>query len=272
MALINCPNCGRSVSDKASVCPGCGNMFPHQEIELPKALITCEECGTEYEQGVDICPNCGCPAPKPELQENSQKVEVTSETITQTSKKKLKKAAIYITVVVVFAVILGVGIAQTSKHKAAETYLENMNTVSYMMIIEAAHAEDVGNLIKNVWYNAIYEKRDSKTDSYTRPGGYWVYDFNEALDNLFSDSIFMEDVSKIKDNQEKVNVLMKELTNPPDEYEDAYSALIDFHDAYINLTNLATNPTGSLKDFSTNFNDAVRETVNAYEKMNLYLD
>ena len=39
-------------------------------------------------------------------------------------------------------------------------------------------AESSANLIKQVWYNAIYEKRDDKTDKYTRPKGYFVSDFN----------------------------------------------------------------------------------------------
>lgn len=35
------------------------------------------------------------------------------------------------------------------------------------MLDGAAKAENAGNLIKSVWYNAIYEERDTETDKYT---------------------------------------------------------------------------------------------------------
>ena len=53
MALINCPNCGKQISDKAANCIGCG-------IELA-AIRKCEECGEIILPGVAACPNCGCP-------------------------------------------------------------------------------------------------------------------------------------------------------------------------------------------------------------------
>lgn len=65
---------------------------------------------------------------------------------------------------------------------------------------------------------------------------------------------------------------MKEMRNPPDEYEEAYDALSELYDAYVNLTNLVTSPSGSLQTFSTNFNDADSETVNCYNAMSLYLE
>jgi len=47
---------------------------------------------------------------------------------------------------------------------------------------------------------AIYEKRDDKTDKYTRPKGYFVSDFNDALGNLYADSSFSSKISSIEDN------------------------------------------------------------------------
>ena len=78
--------------------------------------------------------------------------------------------------------------------------------------------------------------------------------------------------SSIEDNQETVNALMKKLKNPPDEYKDAYDAVSDLYDAYISLTNCATDPSGSLQTYSSTFNDADTNTLNAYKAMELYLD
>lgn len=97
MALINCPECGKQVSDVASSCPNCGYPISHyietmqesnnantffQENKsekkdiavsvsteearkhLPKdaktmALVKCSQCGKEYSSFAEICPHCG---------------------------------------------------------------------------------------------------------------------------------------------------------------------------------------------------------------------
>ena len=53
MALIKCNECGHEVSDKASVCPNCGNPIRDGHV--------CCECGTIITEGLSTCPNCGCP-------------------------------------------------------------------------------------------------------------------------------------------------------------------------------------------------------------------
>ena len=65
---------------------------------------------------------------------------------------------------------------------------------------------------------------------------------------------------------------MKELRNPPKEYEDAYAALKDYYDEYLAFTNLVVDPSGSLQTFSNNFNNADSNTLNAYNAMKLYLE
>ena len=102
--------------------------------------------------------------------------------------------------------------------------------------------------------------------------GQQVSDFNDALSNLFTDSSFNSKISSIEDNQDTVNALMKQLKNPPEEYEDAYEAVSDLYDAYISLTNCATDPSGSLQTYSSTFSDADTNALNAYKAMELYLD
>lgn len=56
MALINCPECNKEISDKAVACPSCG--FP-----LPKPvaadIFTCRQCGKDFPFNMDNCPHCG---------------------------------------------------------------------------------------------------------------------------------------------------------------------------------------------------------------------
>lgn len=70
MALIKCNNCGRSVSDRATVCPHCGcdlhvakdannETDNHSENEQNPNLTTCPSCGSLVSKKAKVCPKCG---------------------------------------------------------------------------------------------------------------------------------------------------------------------------------------------------------------------
>lgn len=136
------------------------------------------------------------------------------------------------------------------------------------MLTGASEAETTGGLIHDVWYNAIYDKYDSKTSKYTSG----TSDFNDALKKLFADEDFKKQIENIKTNQNTVNGIMKDLKNPPEEYQEAYDDLRTYYDAYIEFTNLVISPTGSLQSYTSNFNDADSKTVNDYKTMQLHFD
>lgn len=50
MALINCPECGREISDKAASCPHCGAVVKKK---------FCQHCGEQIDADCIICPKCG---------------------------------------------------------------------------------------------------------------------------------------------------------------------------------------------------------------------
>lgn len=274
MAMITCPNCGEQISDKAKNCVRCGAVL------IPEEKKYCPECGTELEEGMDSCPNCGCPIENdPASEIIPQQVEVTGVKVSEQSKKLI---IIGIVVAIAIAIIAAIGVQVHKKNVAAKAvaeaqkqskeYGKNFNLAAYTMLSGASKAESCGNLTKQVWYNAIYKESDSKTDKYTKTGGYYVSDFNDALQNLFSDSSFKSQIAEINDNEDDVNDLMKKLKNPPKDYKDAYESLSKMYDAYISLTNLVTDPTGSLQTFSQNFSDADSETVNCYNALEMYLE
>ena len=289
MAMITCKFCGKDISDKATVCPHCGEKLIEELIEpTEKEPIHCEECGIELSEDATVCPNCGCPierndnesAQKDAVDESTQKVEVTAVNLkVKKSTKKTIIVSIVALLVIIIGVVVGISLKQANDKKKAEAaaqaahdeYSINLNTIAIQMLTGASKAESAGNLIKKVWYNAIYEEYDTETDKYTRPKGYWVSDFNEALGNLFSDASFKLSISTIEDNQDVVDELMKSLRNPPDEFAEAYQSLKTMYDAYVSFTNLVTNPTGSLQTFSSNFNDADSKCLNAYNALKLYL-
>lgn len=243
MGLITCPRCGGIISEKATVCLHC-NLSRSQQN-----LIICEDCRTGYETKLPACPNCGCP--------NS------------TIEQKKKHKGIIISIVVIVICVFGFIILQKTKETE---YYSNMEYASYTMLDGAAKAENAGNLIMSVWFNAIYEIRDTETDKYTMKDGEFVDDFNDALSNLYADENFVNSISEIKSNQSEVTNLMKKLKNPPKKYEEAYAVLKTYYDNYIKMTKLVINPTGSLQTFSEDFNTYDMDTVNSYEKMKFYLE
>lgn len=213
-------------------------------------LTTCPKCEETISEKATVCPRCNSAV-----------------------KQKQKKHKGTIISIIVFALIvvsvLEIGISQKAKELK---YYSNMETVSFTMLDGAAKAEDAGNLIKSVWYNAIFEERNSETDKYTMKNGKFVDDFNDALSELFADENFSNSISEIVANQSDVANLMKQLKEPPKKYEEAYSVLKVYYDNYLKMTKIVINPTGSLNTFSEDFNTYDNNTVDSYEKMKLYLD
>ena len=69
-----------------------------------------------------------------------------------------------------------------------------------------------------------------------------------------------------------VNSLLKKLKNPPQEYKESYDKMKEFYDAYITLSNLATNPSGNLQTYSNSFSEADTKVLNCYKAMQVYLE
>lgn len=245
MALINCPKCGASISEQASVCPQC------KETVSKADSIICGECKTKYSSDLASCPQCGHPTPH-----NNKKK----------SKKSRKTLALVLLLVVVIAGIF------TYQAYQETTYYNNMVDLANTMLDGAQKAESAGNTIVGVWNNAIWQRRDDKTDKYTMANGRFVYDFNVALDNLIADEEFMQSLSDIQTRQAEATDLMKKMKNPPAKYEEAAVALKECYDNYIKFTDCVINPRGSLNSFSENFGKYDEAVADSLQKLDLYFD
>ena len=285
MAMINCPNCGKQISDRAKTCPGCGyELVKEEPVEVQPEKRVCEECGAEITADMDVCPNCGCPIEK-EKQADTQKdasnvqaVEVTKINlqVDEKGKEKAKKAGIVAAVVILalLAAFFGYRSYQNQqKEKARQQYKVNMDAAVLLMISGAANAEEAGGLIHDVWYDTIYENRRDSTLKYTMNSRYqFNSDFNTSLAALFADEDFIKKTDDIKQNQTAVREYMKDLKDPPDEYEDAYDDMKTLYDWYNKLTELAVNPTGNLSSYTSSYNEADQGFMNAYNTMKMHLD
>lgn len=50
MAMIQCPECGKEISDKAASCPNCGAVVKKK---------FCQHCGEAIDNDCVVCPKCG---------------------------------------------------------------------------------------------------------------------------------------------------------------------------------------------------------------------
>lgn len=261
MAMISCPNCRKPVSDKAEKCPHCG-------FELtPIASNFCPECGNSILEGAVICPTCGYP-----IDNSPQKVEVTRVKI---SKKSI---IIVLSIVIVLAVAIISGLAirnyivdqKTEEERIA--YQETLDATSAAILLQGYSAESCGSLIHDVWFNTIYEEDDYITDDYTKNSyGRFYDDFNDALSVLFSDEDFLDQIDSLKSGQDAINSFMKELSSPPEGFENAHEAILELYDAYTALVNLAISPSGNLQSYTENFNEADSNFANCYKALQIYI-
>jgi hypothetical protein len=167
------------------------------------ALINCPECDKEISDKVKACPNCGYPIIEEDgtYATEPQQVELTGVSIK--TKPTFKKNASIAVISLIAIAILIFGYKTISEKNAEKIYkqafneyVDNLYLIQMSMLNGAAEAESLCNLTSQVWRNAIYEDRSSETDKYTRPDGYFVSDFNVALDNLYDDSSTKDTIAK----------------------------------------------------------------------------
>ena len=237
MALINCPECNKKISDKVKTCPFCG--YPFESSDATKNDL--------------------------------QKVEITSVNIKSKNPLKTKKIIIGIItgiIVIAIGITTFIFVKNNNENKKYNAYIDNINSVITTMLDGGSKAEDLCNLTADVWSNSIYQKRDPETDKFTMNSSYSFYDdFNTALGHFYSDSSTMQNISAIEDNQNLVEGLMKILQNPPVGLENCYGTVTDLYTAYSGLTELAINPTGSYTTFTTNKTEKVNNFMDFYNKI-----
>lgn len=260
MAMIKCPECGQEISDKAKKCIHCGKILAE---DTEKQGNKCMECGKIIPEDSDSCPYCGCPVEKT----TSQKVEVTGIKVSKKSKRMFAIIGVVALVVCIIAICGGLYFKKVSEQKKIDeynTYIDNVNSACDNMLSSGATSENVCNLTRSVWCNAIYKKSDKSTDKYTKEYGFYVSDFNEALQNLFKDKDVQKKITSIEDSQSSVNEMMKKLQNPTDDLKDCHDAIFELNEVYNSLVSLATDPSGNYTSYSSSVNTTINDFKNKY--------
>lgn len=150
MALIDCIECGKTISDKAMCCPNCGcprEYFSNNQLKQ----TVCDECGLVITGEPESCLNCGYP-----LQQNGSlhenyisegnhskndslygneniKHPINQEEPIQIEKKNKTRSAIYrvISIIAILVVLLIYAFWEDIKFHFSDDYLEYLKYLKY---------------------------------------------------------------------------------------------------------------------------------------------
>ena len=250
MALIHCPKCGEEISDKAEYCVHCGQVIARN------SRYVCHECGAPITELDTVCPRCGCPNPD----------------VIHVHAAKRKNNIGRIISIILFFVFLG-GVAwEYINYSTYNTYIETTNEIIDTRNKSIDAVNECYHLLLSVWLNAIWEQNDPETDPFVCPDGKFVNDFNEALDNLYSDSDFSNNLELIYNQQSKLRQLRKEIQNPPSEFAEYNEILLRLIDNDIETATILISPSGSYDDISQQLGalfdaeNAIRRELDFYEQ------
>lgn len=203
------------------------------------------------------------------VQESHDEAEEPQQEVTQEPeiKKKSSKKKKWIFSIVTVLLLIGAGVGtylyiDKKNKELAEEYEADIELVADKIISSGSVAEDMINNYSSVWHDAIYE------DFYQIDGEY-VSDFNEAIQIQYAKHS-TEGLNKvIEDDLENIKSDIKDLNDPPEEFEDAYEALLNLYKSYSSFANLALTPDGSLTTYNETTNSLGSEVVSNYEEFSL---
>ena len=253
MALINCPNCNKEISDKAKVCVGCG----HQLIDAvgTKKLMNCPECGVAIAGMTDICSNCGYPLNLYEIKDDEK-----------SNNKILFKKKWFWTSLICFVLLISI-VLFVSNNARTENYNTEICTAVDKIMEVSADAENVGNQICSVWNNAIWDKNNESTAKYTST----AKDFNEALSNLFADEEFIGKITAIRDKQNEIDTYLAKLKNPPRRFDDAYDEFKELYYAYSDYADFVISCKGSYNTYTEDLSKKSSALMESYGEIKVEL-
>lgn len=198
----------------------------------------CKKCNAEISEGAKFCPECGQPT--------------VGEIATPKDRKSKKK--IILSVVLILVIIVGsvggfIFKKEKDKQKQKNNYALTFTETTIEILSETVISEQFCNLISKTWRNAIDDRED----------------FNTAISDVLKKQ--SSTVSDLKKNKDKIEEKMKGLQNPPADYKDAYSLLVELYSTYGQIYSQAVSPTGSLTSYNGDVNGKASDFNKIYDKL-----
>ncbi len=249
-----------------------GKEFCYKDSE--PGILLCRKCHDRVSEDDTLCSHCNnslVHSDTPSISSYTAPSYSSQDNSTYIPPSKSKSPAKGIITFLVLAAIAA-GIFFIYKSGAKSNYNDKLKTVSSKIMDSSTEAESCVSLIHSVWYNCIFEKSSSETNKYTqwRSGSYYK-DFNDALNNLFNDYDFKKRITQLQKDVSEIDSIMKDMTNPPAEYREAYLKLNSCYEDYYKLVQMATSPSGNLSSFTQNFNNLDSSLASKLKSLDLYV-
>ena len=264
-----------------------------EEIDLTEEAPSTEEVGLTEEDAPSTEGLSEEPSQEQLIDAEDKTPAEVVEEITEPKKKSKKTTLIIISIVAVLAVlgtIIGIAAhnkkvaeekaraeAQAKKEKkekeeaaAKKRHDEieaQIGTDALSMMTQGADAEEVGNLVINVWHDSIWDSPSDETKKYIEG----TSDFNDAIAKVYDD----KDVNDKLTNAHVLDALlqshMKELQPIPDDLQKEYDAYVETVLAYHSFVENVIHPKGNYDSYVKSFNEKDTALVDAYSKLNALL-
>ncbi|WP_461615220.1 zinc ribbon domain-containing protein [Clostridium sp. Marseille-QA1073] len=234
--------------------------------------MTCPKCGTKIQEESLFCNKCGSRLHEKineVTKDNDMRQDIYEESegnkkqdnINIKNNKIAKNKIILIALILILIVGGFVGYKYYDKNKKAEEakkyhekYELTFAKTTLDILTETYTSQLMCSQISDTWRNAI----DS---SYK--------DFNTEIakqQKQWEDKGVFKERETAKNNIEKN---MKELRNPPEDYEEAYKLFVDLYSIYGQIYSQATSPQGSLMTYNQDVNQKSSEFNQIYDKIKI---
>lgn len=259
MSLIRCKECGHEISDKAKACPYCGAPVEN-EVEFSET----GESGEDSPKNETKCEN-----------ENKEECGDTEEPAKDASKSKRKKIII---ICIIAAAVIAVSVIGYNVHKSnvEQATLEQYNSDIYDYEAKAADlgadCAAIDDLTVHVWYNCMFEEDDKTTNKYTKKNGVFYDDFNDALQSLFESNKYTNLKSNIETKKAKLDDLYSAVQDSSAGTQEEYDAVKALNEVAGDFYTVATTPTGSYDDYSTEAIKAGNSFMSKYNALDAILN
>lgn len=271
MALINCPECGKEVSNKAGNCPNCGYPIPSSETVMQQAggETDTSKVLADAAEGEEGNKNPGY--------NSTDYTGMREMDMAQPPFKSKKRiiVGVILGVLILLGIVIGVSISsrnakmreqQQAEIRQIREYneaVDNLNALYSTSYNGASKAESVCVLTINVWVNSIYNKYDEETNKYTTG----TSDFNDAIDNVYKDEDIQKKLGDVKNAQSKISTYIQTLQSCPDELQKCYDAALQVHTSFNALAELALAPSGNITSYRDSEQQKIDDYVTAYNML-----
>lgn len=251
------------------------------------ALINCPECNKEISDRVTSWPHCGYPMCE---NSNEQKIQLETKNLsTKNTKKIFIFVAVIILGIIIFKVLnneiknsndyksavilfddkkyneaeiafLKLGSYKDSVEKVKESkdaytnmYVENFEFVAAKIYLETLLAELKCAYISETWSNAINSRAKK--------------DFSNEIAKLITEWDEKGLIQEATESKEMIDIQMKSIQNPVPEYEEAYTLLLDMYGLYIQIYKQSLEPTGSLLTYNSTLKNMYSDFDKVYNQL-----